>query len=123
MRIILWYVCCPVIAPVVEFISCDLGAEIGSDVLLNCTGSSPDGGVTVTWSTAIPNITLPEPTLTAEDDMIITSTIILDAVVDAYSGLYVCTVENRLGQATDNVTVAVISEFLATLYSRPKILG
>ena len=100
---------CVVMVPVVEFISCDVGVEIGSNVSLRCVGSSMDGDATLTWSTPL-NLTLPTPTLTAEDSLTMSSTIVLEDVTDDYSGLYFCTVSNRFGQVDNNVTVAVISE-------------
>ena len=105
---------CTVPAPVLEFISCDDVVLVGSTVTLNCTGSSLDGNVNVTWSTDL-GVTLPPATLTREDDMTVTSRLVLDSVEDANGGVYMCTVSNRVNQIVDTVQLSVISECPITL--------
>ena len=100
-----------VILPVLEEISGDLDILYGSSVTLNCTGSSAEGNVNITWSTSVPGITLPQPTLTPLDENTVTSSVTLDSVSDAYSGVYVCNISNGLASVTEKVSIVVISKY------------
>ncbi len=75
----------------------DQGVLVGSDTTFNCSATSLDGVLNITWS-ALDSLgvtrTLPAPRVVMVGD-IVTSSLDLVSVMDEDAGTYTCTVSNR----------------------------
>ncbi len=112
------YFPCLVFPPVIEDSPLDQGVLVGSDTTFNCSATSLDGVVIITWSAldsqgvALP---LPVPREVVVGGIVISS-LDLSSVVDEDAGTYTCTVSNRLSpgeqrEASLNFSVISKSEF------------
>ncbi len=95
----------------------DQGALVGSNTTFNCSATSLDGIVNITWSALDSQgmaLSLPVPRVVMVGD-VFTSFLDLLSVLDDDAGTYTCTVSNRFPgeqiEASFNFSVISKSEF------------
>ncbi len=95
----------------------DQGVLVGSNITFNCSATSLDGIVNITWSVDSQGVALPllvrRVVMVVGD--IITSFLDLSSVMDEDAGTYTCTVSNRFPgeqiETSFNFSVISKSEF------------
>ncbi len=101
----------------------DQGVLVGSDTTFNCSATSLDGVVIITWSALDSQgvaRTLPVPRVVVVVGDIVTSSLDLPSVRDEDAGTYSCTVSNRFPgeqrEASFNFSVISKSESSSLSY-------
>ena len=85
----------------------DVGVEVGTDVMLRCSGVLQDDSLMIEWSSSR-TAELPDPLVTMEMGNL-TSTLNLVNIGLEDNGQYTCTATNRLGSINRTLSLFAIS--------------